>query len=184
MKSLFYFRKIVPTYSNDFHSIFESCNIRGLTNYMDSHVGQSYWQQCKSWKDFKSGPEVNLHLIELISLIFASQLSSNSSIVPVPSSPFDESRPGEISRRIAYRAAHLANVDVIDILNKEPDESISISQFNFIDSNHYVLLDDQLTTGRRIRSCLELLPQQALQDLTVLVWSVSYSRGPWMHLGV
>lgn len=184
LRSLFNFRNIVPRYNNDFYSYFKSIDIRGLTSYKDSYVGQTYWQQCKDWKDFKSGSEVNLHLIELISLIFASQLSPNSLVVPVPSSPFDVSKPGEISRRIAYRAAHLANVDVIDILRKENEESISILPFNFIESNKYVLMDDQLTTGKRVKSCLEVLPSEAKTGLSVLVWTVSYARGPWMHLGM
>jgi phosphoglycolate phosphatase-like HAD superfamily hydrolase len=182
LDNLFALLTIVPTSHNPSFNDFKSLNLNAFTNYMNRSVGQIYWQQCKDWRGAYSGPEVNLHLIELISLIFASKTRSDQALIPVPSSSFDVLKPGEVSRRIALRVAELANVDVIDVFDKDLQEVISIKEFNFLDSYKYVLVDDQLTTGRRIKNCLELLPIEARSNLSTLVWSVSFSRGPWMHV--
>lgn len=176
--------RIRPTRDNAAQSFYEDYIINSFSIYMNRTVGESYWHACKDFKgkSVGSGPEIQLHLIELISLMMSACLESDQVLIPVPSSSYTSSKPGEISSRIAHRIGNLKKLSVLDALTKSTDGEILLKQDHFSPEVRYVLIDDQLTSGATVYKCLNALPLLIKPKVKVLTWSYSPGRGWFSQL--
>lgn len=177
--------RIRPTRDNAAQSFYENYIINSFSIYMNRTVGETYWHACKDFKgkSVGSGPEVQLHLTELISLMMSACLENDQVLIPVPSSSYTSDKPGEISSRIAHRIGKLKDLSVLDALTKSIDGEILLKQDHFSPEAKYVLIDDQLTSGTTIYKCLNALPMMIKPKIRVLTWSYSPGRGWFSQLG-
>jgi len=139
-----------------------------------------WWKFIKDWKITYSGPEPKLHHLEFIALTMSANIyfgdDSPLLIVPIPSSPFSESRPAETSMRLAYRVAELSEVPIENIFVKKNNniELLDINfNFNNIKDKKIILLDDQITEGKHALECINLLLENGIANIRVQTWTSS-----------
>jgi hypothetical protein len=157
--------------------------ISAFTPYMGTYIGETLWNQCKDWKgkSIGSGPEVKLHLIELPAVVISAFLEPQAILIPAPPSHFSESKPGEISRRLAQRIAQIRRTNVLDIFTKSEAGEFETENTSFIPAGEfYCMIDDQLTDGRTIEMCLDRLPQEVKKGISLIIWSYSASGRRWV----
>jgi len=173
--------RIRPTQFNSFKSEFENIFVSSFGLYMNRFIGQDYWQVCKDFKGKASGsgPEVHLHLIEMIALIMSAFIERDEVVIPVPSSEFSQNKPGEISRRIAYRLGQLSGINTLDAFEKDIEDKFSLKLDILRPELKYVLIDDQLTSGHTISACTALIPISEFESFRVMTWTFSPGRG-WL----
>jgi len=114
-----------------------------------------------------SGPAVRLGLIDGIADICAGMMSSTSSvpIVPVPSSPYSATTPGQVSLRLAKAISERTVRPIIPIIELgvpatdgtkhfqlRPNATALLSAGSFYD-----LFDDQITNGNTVQACLRVM---------------------------
>jgi hypothetical protein len=179
IKGLLNIPKIRPDNFNPFKSFYDDYMIHSFSSYMNSVVGESYWHACKDFKNkfVGSGPEVQLHLIELIVLLMSACIDLDEVLIPVPSSGYSPEKPGEISSRIVHRLAHLNNMNALPILVKAGIDNFQRVGGELNPEVRYVLIDDQLTTGKTVKSCIEILPEISRNQFRILTWT--HSRRGW-----
>ena len=182
IKSIFVLTKLVPGEFNIRRERFTGTEIRTFTKYMNSLIGEDLWHRCKNWqnKDVGSGPEVQLHILELVAVVMSSFLTNDAILIPVPSTQYSEKKPGEISKRLTHRICQLKGLNCLDILSKDYLGTISTTQTNFIAKGDYCLVDDQLTDGTTIEKCLDALPADTSADMAIMIWSYSASGHRWV----
>ncbi len=176
--------RLVPGHYNYRKHQLQGIEIRAFTKYMGTYLGEILWSQCKDWrgKSTGSGSEVRLHLLELPAMVMSAALEPQAILIPAPPSQFSETKPGEISRRLAERIAQIRRTNVLDIFWKDPQNEIRIRSTTFIPSGEfYCLVDDQLTDGKTIETCFENLPVQVQKGLSLIIWSYSASGGRWVE---
>lgn len=187
IRQLFRPKKLVPGPNNARKEHLKGIEIRTFTTYIGAYLGDQLWLQCKDWrgKSIGSGQEIRLHLIEIVALVMSAFLAQEAILIPAPSSKLSPSKPGEISRRLAARIAQIRRTNVLDILYKTEDQKIEIEPTEFIKSGKlYCLLDDQLTGGATIESCLEKFPIEVQKNMSLIVWSYSATGGRWVETEV
>jgi hydroxymethylpyrimidine pyrophosphatase-like HAD family hydrolase len=165
-------------------SFYDNYLINSFSPYMYSIVGEKYWRECKDFKSkyVGSGPETQLHLIELIVLLMSACIESDEILIPVPSSSYSRDKPGEISTRIVHRIAELNKINIMLALVKTGEKKFVLAEGDFAPDSKYVLIDDQLTTGETLESCLRLLPEFVQNNLKILTWTYSPGRGWYSEL--
>jgi hydroxymethylpyrimidine pyrophosphatase-like HAD family hydrolase len=165
-------------------SFYDNYLINSFSPYMNSIVGEKYWRECKDFKGkyVGSGPETQLHLIELIVLLMSACIDLDEILIPVPSSAYSEKKPGEISSRIVHRVANLNNANILSALGKTGEKMFELAEGDFAPDSKYVLIDDQLTTGETLGICLRLLPEFVRRNLRILTWTYSPGRGWYSEL--
>lgn len=120
-----------------------------------------------------SGPEVVLSLIELPTVVLAAQLAAGVRpvpVVPIPSSPWSRSQPGQVSARIAIDAAILSGRDFLDVLTKG-DNGITCNAAG--NGRSVTIIDDQLTSGTTASASLVALAGAGFTVRAALTWSAS-----------
>ena len=182
IKCLFPITKLVPGSFNQGKERFTGTEIRTFTRYMNTLLGDGLWHKCKNWqnKDLGSGPEVHLHILELVAIVMASFLTDEAILIPVPSSPYSHKKPGEISRRLAHRICQIRGLNLLDVLSRGLDNEITIEPRDFIAGGDYCLIDDQLTNGTTIEECLISLPPEISRNISIMIWSYSSSGSRWV----
>lgn len=182
IKSIFSLTKLVPGEFNVRRERFVGTEIRTFTKYMNSLIGEDLWHRCKNWqnKDVGSGPEVQLHVLELVAVIMSSFLTIDAILIPVPSTQYSEKKPGEISKRLTHRICQLKGLNVLDVLSKDYQGTISAAPTNFLANGDYCLVDDQLTDGTTIEKCLDALPADTSAEMAIMIWSYSASGHRWV----
>jgi len=182
IKCIFRITKLVPGDYNSHRERFAGNEIRTFTEYMGTLLGESIWNKCKNWlgKSRGSGPEVNLHLLELPALVMSAFLTNDAILIPVPSSAYSPEKPGEISRRLAHRICELRNLNYLDILIEKEKRHFEIKSVKFIPNGDYCLIDDQLTDGTTVEACLDALPLQLSSKMSIMVWSFSATGQRWV----
>lgn len=180
IKGLLEIPRIRPDNFNTLKSFYDEYVINSFSAYMNSVVGEHYWHACKDFKNkyVGSGPEVQLHLIELIVLLMSACIDLDEVLIPVPSSSYSKDKPGEISGRIVHRLANLNNINVLPVLVKTGVDTFILEAGALNPEARYVLIDDQLTTGKTIKSCIETLPEIKGNHLRILTWT--HSRRGWL----
>lgn len=165
-------------------SFYDNYLINSFSPYMNSIVGEKYWRECKDFKSkyVGSGPETQLHLIELIALLMSACIDLDEILIPVPSSAYSKEKPGEISSRIVHRVANLNNFNILSALGKTGEKMFELAKGDFAPDSKYVLIDDQLTTGETLGICLRLLPEFVQSDIRILTWTYSPGRGWYSEL--
>lgn len=139
-----------------------------------SPLGDALWEPGKNWNRKKSGPDVHQHLMEFVALVMASHLAEEPvkpTLIPVPSSEFSVSQPGENSLRLAYRISELSECPIMPLLRKDDNKKITAIT-NTLDSKQtYLLIDDQLTSGTTMLNCKEFLKKQFGVTADYYAWS-------------
>jgi phosphoglycolate phosphatase-like HAD superfamily hydrolase len=182
VKSLFNITKLVPGDFNARRERFLGTEIRSFTRYMNTLLGDGLWHKCKNWqnKEIGSGAEVHLHILELVAIVMASFLTEQAILIPVPSTPYSQKKPGEISRRLTHRICQLRSLNQLDILSRDPSGKIVMEPREFILGGDYCLVDDQLTDGTTVEGCLDALPLEVSGNMSIMIWSYSSSGHRWV----
>jgi FMN phosphatase YigB (HAD superfamily) len=182
IKSIFVLTKLVPGEHNVRRKRFMGTEIRAFTKYMNTLIGEELWQRCKNWKnkDAGSGPEVQLHILELVAVVMSSFLTKEAILIPVPSSKYSVSKPGEISKRLTNRIGQLRGVNYLDILSRDDLGTITATSNPLLANGDYCLVDDQLTDGTTIEKCLDVLPVDTSAVMSIMIWSYSASGHRWV----
>jgi phosphoglycolate phosphatase-like HAD superfamily hydrolase len=168
---------IDPPYDLSYISSLNKIEIWANFKYSDK---SKWWKYIKDWKITYSGPEPKLHHLEFIALSMSANIYFGDDlplvIVPIPSSPFSESRPAEASLRLAYRVAELSEVPIENIFVKR-NNNIELRDVNYKFSNiknkKIILLDDQLTSGKHALDCINLLLEYGVTKIRVQTWTSS-----------
>ena len=182
IKSIFMITKLVPGQFNVRRDRFLSSEIRTFSKYANTLLGDGLWHKCKNWrnKDVGSGPEVHLHILELVAVVMSSFLTDDAILIPVPSSPFSVSKPGEISKRLTTRICQLKGLNFLDVLIRDENDRILLEKLDFLPKGDYCLVDDQLTDGTTIEECLEAFPSNISTNMAIIIWSYSSSGHRWV----
>jgi FMN phosphatase YigB (HAD superfamily) len=182
IKSIFMITKLVPGQFNVRRDRFISSEIRTFFKYANTLLGDGLWHKCKNWrnKDVGSGPEVHLHILELVAVVMSSFLTDDAILIPVPSSPFSVSKPGEISKRLTARICQLKGLNFLDVLIRDENDRIQLEKLDFLPKGDYCLVDDQLTDGTTIEECLEAFPSNISENMAIMIWSYSSSGHRWV----
>jgi hypothetical protein len=139
-------------------------------------MARSLLVSIKNWRDRSSGPEVLLLNLEFLALVMSSsivEIDHHFQIVPVPSSDPSQEKPGGVSLRLARRIAELTSAPIVELLSKSsPEEGFYYApkSFPWFDKPA-LLIDDQFTTGKSIRACIEALEDEAIEVFRVNTWS-------------
>ena len=182
IKSIFVLTKLVPGEHNARRERFMGTEIRTFTRYMNTLIGEELWHRCKNWqnKDVGSGPEVQLHILELVAVVMSSFLTNEAILIPVPSSKYSARKPGEISKRLTNRICQLRGLNYLDILSRDDLGTISATSNILLTNGDYCLVDDQLTDGVTIEKCLDALPADTSAVMAIMIWSYSASGHRWV----
>jgi hypothetical protein len=165
----------------DEDSLIKDVEIYTVFDYRDPIWGSTFWRLIKDWRGTHSGPEVHLHYLEFIALVLAAAVgieeSDNPSvIIPVPSSPFSVDQPGQVSNRLCARISELTSVPILHFLTKEKDRTYNteLNAYPFT-KKHIFLIDDQITHGRSLNGCLEVLKNLGIRanQISSITWSAS-----------
>jgi hypothetical protein len=155
---------------------------RACVPYRYHEWGEYLWRYLKDWRGNHSGHRVHLDLLEPIALALAGHLVDRGAeaVVPVPSSPFSPAQPGQLSERIAHRAARLAGTPLIRALSKSVDGGVKArTPAGALHGRRVVLLEDQITTGSTVMQCLATLTRHTSMPVEALSWSSSQIGGAW-----
>ena len=182
IQTLFDFTKLVPGEFNVRRERFMGSEIRTFTKYMNTLLGEYLWHRCKNWqnKDVGSGPEVHLHVLELVALVMSSFLTNDAILIPVPSTQYSAKKPGEISKRLTYRICQLRGLNCLDILSRDFQGTIISSADDLLSMGDYCLVDDQLTDGTTVEKCLDVLSAGNSMIMAIMIWSYSASGHRWV----
>ena len=182
VKSLFKITKLIPGNFNQRRERFLGTEIRAFTRYMNTLLGDGLWHKCKNWqnKEVGSGPEVHLHILELVAIVMASFLTDEAILIPAPSTSYSQKKPGEISRRLTHRICELKGLNYLDVLTRNESGKVVVEPREFILGGDYCLIDDQLTDGTTIEECLDALPLNLSANMSIMIWSFSSSGQRWV----
>ena len=166
----------------DEESPIKDVEIYTIFDYRDPVWGGEFWKLVKDWKGWHSGPETHLHYLEFIALVLAAAVGieesdKSSVIIPVPSSPFSVNQPGQVSNRLCARISELTNVPILHFLKKDTNKTYG-SEFGAYPfaNKHIFLIDDQITYGKSVNGCLEVLKDLGIRANQVLTITWSASR--------
>lgn len=143
-----------------------------------SPLGDSLWKLCKHWLGENSGPEVHQHLIEFVALVMASHFVEEPvkpTLIPVPSSEFSMSQPAENSLRLAYRISELSGCPILPLLKKGENRAITAITSTLDSKQTYLLIDDQITTGKTMLKCKDFLAKNFGIIADFYAWSHSHA---------
>lgn len=114
-----------------------------------------------------SGPAVQLGLIDGIADLCAGVMSSHSNapIVPVPSSPYSAEKPGQVSLRLASAVSKRVARPIVPLIELGAPSADGTKQFRLRPDastllpvgSSYDLFDDQITNGRTVQVCRQLM---------------------------
>ena len=180
VKTLFRITKLIPGEFNQRKERFLGTEIRTFTRYMNTLLGDGLWHKCKNWQNNGSGPEVHLHILELVAIVMASFLTDEAILIPAPSTPYSQKKPGEISRRLTHRICELKGLNYLDVLTRNESGKVVVEPKEFILDGDYCLIDDQLTDGTTIEECLDALPLNVSANMSIMIWSFSSSGQRWV----
>jgi phosphoglycolate phosphatase-like HAD superfamily hydrolase len=182
VNSLFRITKLIPGEFNQRKERFSGTEIRTFTRYMNTLLGDGLWHKCKNWqnKGNGSGPEVHLHILELVAIVMASFLTDEAILIPAPSTSYSQKKPGEISRRLTHRICELKGLNYLDVLTRNESGKVVVEPREFILGGDYCLIDDQLTDGTTIEECLDALPLNLSANMSIMIWSFSSSGQRWV----
>jgi phosphoglycolate phosphatase-like HAD superfamily hydrolase len=182
ISSIFEITKLVPGPFNARRDRFLTSEIRTFSKYTNTLLGEKLWHKCKNWrnKEIGSGPEVHLHILELVAIVMTSFLTDDAILIPIPSSPYSPEKPGEISKRLTQRICQLRGLNYLDVLSRDENDNIQLANLEFLPKGDYCLVDDQLTDGITIEACLEAFPVNISINMAIMIWSYSASGQRWV----
>lgn len=168
-------RQRFPRYKYEFSRNLNPAKTRFSAHvHYKSALGDSLWNPCKNWKGKKSGPDVHQHLMEFVALVMASHLVEEPVkpyLIPVPSTEFSLNQPAENSLRLAHRISELSGCPILPLLKKDENRNIAAIT-NVLDLKPtYLLIDDQMTSGKTMLKCKEYLSDHFRISADFYVWS-------------
>jgi hypothetical protein len=137
-----------------------------------------------------SGPQVQLGYLDFISDILASYVdelkpdSTQTMIVPVPSSPFSQQRVGQVSQRLAIGVSKLIGIPIWPVVHKTTSEEFKVTglrdwQYLYKQSRipqEAILVEDQCTTGKSISSVADQLQLLGITVKHAVAYSTSLAN--------
>jgi len=174
------FRMLFPELNHD--------NLSCVVNYWRDGV---YGNLLKIVKDYSinpkgPGPDVRLGLLDGIADLCAGMMSLDTEIpiVPVPSSPFNNDKPGQNSTRLARCIADRTARQLRPVLEIEPTASPGQKEFRINPEainllprgSAYDLFDDQITSGLTVRKCQQVMEVAGYRLNRVLSYSAKPSK--------
>jgi hypothetical protein len=144
--------------------------------------GSALWGLIKNWSQAKgSGPKVHLHYLELVALgisagIYARRSENDSEfafLVPIPSTRISPEHPGQVSFRLVHRISQLTEIPLLNLLTKNESGEISPTMARYPFSRPIYLIDDQITSGKNARKCVDVLREMGVGEIKIFTWSAS-----------
>lgn len=136
---------------------------------------QRLWSKIKDWHIWRgSGPHTQMHYLEFVALVMSTGLYENgnkSVLVPVPAHKFSESKPGQVSVRLAYRLGQLNDISVIEALHKTETNEVVVRSNQMTLPREVILVDDQITTGNRVLQSLKALKSLGVNNVEIHTFS-------------
>lgn len=135
-----------------------------------------WWISIKDWKGSHSGPKPELLYLEFIAITMAAFLQTIDFpfvLVPIPSTEFSDEQPSQVSIRLAYRVAQLSNIPMFNMFKKDAENNISSTYADTKFDRKVILIDDQLTTGKSVFKCLDILSDMGVKDVCLYTWTSS-----------
>lgn len=142
--------------------------------HYESALGEPLWNLCKNWHGTKSGPDVHQHLMEFVALVMASHLVKEPVkpyLIPVPSTERSLNQPAENSLRLTHRISELSGCPILPLLKKDENKNISAIRTTVDLKQIYLLIDDQMTSGKTMLKCKEYLSDHFGIIADFYVWS-------------
>jgi hypothetical protein len=149
-------------------------------NYWLEGFGSTLWGLIKNWSQSKgSGPKVHLHYMELVALGIAAGINSQrlenefAFLVPVPSTRISQEHPGQVSFRLSHRISQLTEIPLLNLMIKNEQGEFIPTMERYPFSRSIYLIDDQITSGKNARKCVEVLHKMGVTDIKIFAWSAS-----------
>lgn len=136
-----------------------------------------WWISVKDWKGSHSGSKPELLHLEFIALTMAAFLQTIRTpfiLIPIPSTEFSDEQPSQISIRLAYRVAQLSNTPMLNMFKKDADNNIYSEYANAKFDRRVILIDDQLTVGKNVLKCLDILSEMGVEDVCLYTWTSTF----------
>ena len=174
--------RIKPPYF-DGPDVLSKLDLYASMDYWHKEFGYILWGLIKNWsQSTRSGPQVHLHYLELVALGISAGIYrrrnenkgfESAFLVPVPSTPISSEHPGQVSFRLAHRISQLTDIPLLNLMNKNEDGEFipTIPRYPF--SKSIYLIDDQITSGKNARECVDLLHKMGVEDIKIFTWSAS-----------
>ena len=154
----------------------QDIEVHSHLKYWSNHLAQDLWKQVKNWHNLGSGSEVELLNLEFVALCMAASIHArgqNAVIVPMPSSPFSEAKPGRVSNRLAKRVSEILDFPFFELFTKEANNDVKAHSRGYPFTRKAILIDDQITDGNLSTKCVEAMKLLKFQDFEIRTWSAS-----------
>ena len=172
--------RIKSPYSDD-PDVLANIELYASVEYKSDGFGSTLWGLIKNWSQSKgSGPKVHLHYLELVALgvaagIYRRRLENNefAFLVPIPSTRISQEHPGQVSFRLANRISQLTEIPLLNLMTKNEQGEFVPTMERYPFSKSIYLIDDQITSGKNARKCVEVLQKMGASDIKIFTWSAS-----------
>jgi len=172
-------KRIEPPHT-DGPDVLAEIELYASVKYWSESYGYKLWGLIKNWSQSKgSGPKVHLHYIELVALGIAAGIykqgleRDHSFLVPIPSTCISKEHPGQVSLRLSHRISQLTEIPLLNLIIKNEDEEFVPTMKRYPFSKSIYLIDDQITSGKNARKCVEVLQKMGVTDIKIFAWSAS-----------
>lgn len=173
IRNLFGPKKIKQDPYGRYFEELRNVNVQAFGEYGSWNFGQPLWKLAKDYQGGSNGPNPQLHFLELLALVIASNIESPSVIIPVPSSDISVDKPAQFSERLAYRVANLSGSMCCGWLKKRDEQIYSVDIMHMNPQLRYFLIEDQITSGKNIHECLSTFPESTDSRVQVMSWTYS-----------
>jgi predicted amidophosphoribosyltransferase len=117
--------------------------------------------------------------MELVALGIAAGINSQrlenefAFLVPVPSTRISQEHPGQVSFRLSHRISQLTEIPLLNLMIKNEQGEFIPTMERYPFSRSIYLIDDQITSGKNARKCVEVLHKMGVTDIKIFAWSAS-----------
>jgi hypothetical protein len=165
---------------NDGPDVLAEIELYASVGYWSEGFGSTLWGLIKNWSQSKgSGPKVHLHYMELVALgiaagIYHQRLENEFAfLVPIPSTKISHEHPGQVSFRLSHRISQLTDIPLLNLMTKNEHGEFVPTMERYPFSKSIYLIDDQITSGKNARKCVEVLHKMGASDIKIFTWSAS-----------
>lgn len=174
-------QRIKPPYF-DGEDVLYKLDLYASVDYWSEGFGSTLWGLIKNWSQSKrSGPKVHLHYLELVALgisagIYSRRQENESELaflVPIPATRISPEHPGQVSLRLANRISQLTEIPLLTLMTKNESGELIPTMDRYPFSKSIYLIDDQITSGKNARQCVDALYKMGVEDIKIFTWSAS-----------